>query len=147
MILIHLLKLSIFSIPTLFLSHVSSHEHQQLGMCNEIYQSRSKNAIISMLPLRLLTSSCSTESLTRRWGILSFPRVNANCAADETQIRISNWKMQSERRASLMSNMWDRWYEQTGVQLQIPYILFIWSSVSWKRLLHPINWLSSKTFA
>lgn len=121
-ILIHLLKLSILSIPVLFLSHVSSREHQQLGMCNKIYQSRSKNAIISMLPLRLLTSSCSTESLTRGWSILSFPRVNINCAADKTQIHISNRRMQSEHHVSLMSNKWDGWNKKTGVQLQIPYI-------------------------
>lgn len=140
-ILIHLLKLSIFSIPALFLSHVSSREHQQLGMCNKIYQSRSKNAIISVLPLRLLTSSCSTESLTRRWTILSFPQVNANCAADKTQIHISNriyhsWATsESADTRKLVCkckyhifNSYDCQYYERGS-------------------LHLINLLSSKTFA
>lgn len=108
-ILIHLLKLSIFSIPTLFLSRVSSREHQQLGMCNKIYQSRSKNAIIS-------AAAASANIIMLHWildeSILSFPQVNANCAADKTQIHISNRKMQSEHHVSLMSNKWDGSYKK-----------------------------------
>lgn len=70
------------------------------NFCNEIYQSRKKNAVIS-LPQCLLKSSHSIESRTGDSQILhppgetvSFRWHGANCAADKTQFHIT--KMQSE---------------------------------------------------